>query len=176
MSPCFWYSFLLETGTQSLIEMSTRSREIMFRDSRARPVRRAHNLNISQPYRSPRPVTAITLLYFLLETYETDEAFMWLRLRYSDTSYLILVFRRDILTPSSGAVVISQMTCEPNMYRRYDAQIPCLILRVTAGSRTRDLPACRTGPQPLRYRLPHILIRQLAVSGRFTSKRRDTPK
>jgi hypothetical protein len=64
--------------TQPLTEMGTRSRKlIMFLESKVRPVRRADNfatnceqmfrqcgiLNISQPYRPPRPVTGIALLY-----------------------------------------------------------------------------------------------------------------
>jgi hypothetical protein len=62
--------------TQPLTEMSTRNiKIIMFLGSKVRPVRRADNLtaicepivlNIAQPYRSPRPVTGIALLFTLL--------------------------------------------------------------------------------------------------------------
>jgi hypothetical protein len=54
--------------TQPLTEMSTRSREIMFLGSRAdnltaicEPIRQCEILNISQPYRPPRPVTGLVL-------------------------------------------------------------------------------------------------------------------
>jgi hypothetical protein len=59
--------------------MSTRNKEIIFLGSKAGPVRRADNLtsvsrlsrqcgilNISQPYRPPRPVTGIALPYSTL--------------------------------------------------------------------------------------------------------------
>jgi hypothetical protein len=63
-------------GLLSVTEMSTRSRKIMFLGSRTWPVYRADSstvsrlckqcgiLNIAQPYKHPRPVTAISL--FLL--------------------------------------------------------------------------------------------------------------
>jgi hypothetical protein len=56
--------------SQPLTEMSTRDRKIMLLGSNVRPVRRADNLtaicgilNISQPYRTLRPFTGITLIF-----------------------------------------------------------------------------------------------------------------
>jgi hypothetical protein len=66
--------------TQSVREMSTRSRKIMFLGGKARPVRRAGNLaaiceptvsrqyvilKISQPYRPSRSVTGMALPFYV---------------------------------------------------------------------------------------------------------------
>jgi hypothetical protein len=52
--------------TQPLTEMGTISSKIMFMGSKALPVCRGDNLlNISQPYRSPRPIRRIVLFLFL---------------------------------------------------------------------------------------------------------------
>jgi hypothetical protein len=58
-------------GFTHSLQMSTRSRKVMFLRSRARPVRlcrlstQCGILNISKPYRLPRPATGISLIFDL---------------------------------------------------------------------------------------------------------------
>jgi hypothetical protein len=102
--------------TQSLIEMSTRSRKIIFMGRRARPACKDDNLtafselfrqcgisNISQPCRSPWPVMGPAIFFLhLLSSYAIYTTFKWtshfLDNRYSSTEYNGCLFKHPFST------------------------------------------------------------------------------